>query len=206
MRKISQSEHAISDDPSTADQHASEIDSRLALRLASLRQEHGWSLDELAEKSGISRATLSRMERCESSPTASLLGRLCTAYGRTMSRLLAEVEAAPVQHTQQAGQAVWVDPASGFIRRSVSPPSAGYRVDLIEGEIPAGAVIRYDTAPVPGVEQHIWMLSGVLDYTLGNQTFTLQAGDCLSFRLFGATRFHNPGSTPARYLIAMGRP
>ncbi len=72
---------------------ASDIDQRLAARLAALRQEHGLSLDALASTSGISRATLSRLERAETSPTASLLGRLCTVYGRPMSRLLAEIEA-----------------------------------------------------------------------------------------------------------------
>jgi transcriptional regulator with XRE-family HTH domain len=69
------------------------IESRLAARLATLRREHGWSLDELAARSGISRASLSRLERGETSPTAAMLGRLCTAYGRTMSRLLHEIEA-----------------------------------------------------------------------------------------------------------------
>ena len=69
------------------------LDSRLAARLAALRAERGWSLDQLSQRAGIPRATLSRLERGETSPTAALLGRLCTAYGRTMSRLLAEVEA-----------------------------------------------------------------------------------------------------------------
>src|SRR5689334_3733725 len=107
-------------------ERAAEIDSRLAARLSSLRQEHGWSLDELAERSGISRATLSRMERAETSPTASLLGRLCTAYGRTMSRLMAEIETDPPQLLRHDEQALWIDPETGFCRRVVSPPSAGY--------------------------------------------------------------------------------
>ena len=38
------------------------IDQRIAGRLKSLRNERGWSLDELARLSGVSRATLSRLE------------------------------------------------------------------------------------------------------------------------------------------------
>ena len=94
------------------------IDQRLAARLATLRQQTGWSLDQLAERSGISRATLSRIERGETSPTAALLGRLCTAYGRTMSRLLAEVEADPPALLRRPDQTLWVDPETGFRRRS----------------------------------------------------------------------------------------
>jgi transcriptional regulator with XRE-family HTH domain len=37
-------------------------DRRLAERLRALRGERGWSLDELARRSGVSRATLSRLE------------------------------------------------------------------------------------------------------------------------------------------------
>ena len=55
---------------------ASDTDDRLAARLAELRVQRGWSLDELAMATGISRASLSRIERAETSPTAALLNRL----------------------------------------------------------------------------------------------------------------------------------
>ncbi|HEY9272046.1 helix-turn-helix transcriptional regulator, partial [Achromobacter sp.] len=69
-----------------------DLDRRIAGRLKALRQERGWSLDELAGRAGLSRATLSRLENAEVSPTASALGKLCGAYGLTMSRLMLMVE------------------------------------------------------------------------------------------------------------------
>ena len=69
-----------------------DLDQRLAGRLKALRTERGWPLDELASRAGISRATLSRLENAEVSPTASVLGKLCGAYGMTMSRLMRMVE------------------------------------------------------------------------------------------------------------------
>jgi transcriptional regulator with XRE-family HTH domain len=68
------------------------VDSRIAGRLKSLRLERGWSLDDLARKSGVSRATLSRLENAEVSPTTHVLGKLCSAHGMTLSRLLRMVE------------------------------------------------------------------------------------------------------------------
>src|SRR5579871_1162384 len=65
------------------------VERRIAARLAALRAEHGWPLEELSERTGISRATLSRIERGELSPTANMLGQLCAAYGWTLSRLIA---------------------------------------------------------------------------------------------------------------------
>jgi len=66
----------------------SSIDRRIAQRLKTLRAERGWSLDELAGRSEVSRATLSRLENAEVSPTASVLGKLAASYGLTISRLM----------------------------------------------------------------------------------------------------------------------
>jgi transcriptional regulator with XRE-family HTH domain len=109
------------------------VDARLGARLAELRAEHGWSLGELAERSGVSRSILSRAERAEISPTASLLNRLCAVYGRTMSPLLSEVEAEPALLVRAGEQPLWEDRTAGFVRRSVSPPHAGLRGELAEG-------------------------------------------------------------------------
>ncbi len=182
------------------------FENRLLKRLASLREARALSLEQLATQSGISRATLSRLERGETSPTADMLGKLCTVYGMPMSRLIAEVEQAPVQLLRRAGQAEWRDPATGFLRRMVSPPARGFAAELIEGRLPAGAAIDYDKPSVPGLEQHLWMLSGALDYTLDGTTHRLQPGDCLRFHLYGATRFSCPGPDAAHYLIAICEP
>jgi transcriptional regulator with XRE-family HTH domain len=190
----------------TPDLAATSIDVRLAVRLATLRQEHGWSLNVLAERSGISRATLSRIENGETSPTASLLGRLCTAYGRTMSGLLAEIETDTPSLLSRDAQLVWVDPETHFRRRAISPPAAGYRGELMQGELPAGATIAYDAPPVTGLEEHVWMQSGLLDLTVDGTAHRLGAGDSLRFRLFGLSRFFCPGPSVACYLIAIVQP
>jgi transcriptional regulator with XRE-family HTH domain len=185
---------------------ATDLDLRLAARLASLRAERGWSLDTLAERSGISRTTLSRLERGETSPTASLLGRLCTAYGRTMSRLIAETEAEAPQCVRAAEQAVWVDPETGFRRRGVSPPATGLDAELVDCVLPAGAVIEYAAPAVQGLEQHIWMLGGTLALSIDGVTHRVAPGDCLRFRLFGPTRFAAPGPRDAHYALVVCRP
>ncbi|MEV8549963.1 helix-turn-helix domain-containing protein [Streptomyces glaucescens] len=192
-------------------QHALEagpdpVDVRLGTRLAELRTEHGWSLGELAERSGVSRSTLSRAERAEISPTAAVLNRLCHVYGRTMSQLLSEVEAEPALLLRAAEQPVWEDRASGFVRRSVSPPHPGLRGELVEGRLTAGADLAYDRPPVPGLEQHIWVLEGTLEVTAQDVAHRLDAGDCLRLRVWGPTRFRCPGPRDARYALAVVLP
>ncbi|MFB4278273.1 MULTISPECIES: helix-turn-helix domain-containing protein [unclassified Nonomuraea] len=186
--------------------HPEDVETRLADRLAELRVERGWSLDELATRSGVSRSTLSRLERGEISPTAALLGKLSAVYERTMSRLLAEVESEPPQVVALAAQPVWRDLESGFVRRSVSPPHPGLRGEVVEARLLPRADISYDAPPVPGLEQHIWVLEGAVEITANGRTHALEAGDCLRFRLWGASRFRCPGPDPVRYAILVVLP
>ncbi|MGV9771783.1 helix-turn-helix domain-containing protein [Streptosporangium sp. NPDC003464] len=183
-----------------------QVEIRLAGRLAQLRVERGWSLEELAQRADVSRSTLSRLERAEISPTAALLGRLCAVHGRTMSQLLAEVESEPPQLVRADRQVVWRDETSGFTRRSVSPPHPGLRGELVEGVLRPGADISYDGPPVPGLEQHIWVLEGVLEVTTGGGVHEVWAGDCLRFRLWDRSRFHCPGPDPVRYALMIVLP
>lgn len=177
------------------------IDLRIARRLKSLRSESGWSLDELAEQSGVSRATLSRLENADVSPTTSVLGRLCSAYRLTMSRLMmmVEDEFQPLLHRNE--QPVWKDPEIGFRRRQVSPPATALTGEVLECEIDPGTRITYDGPARPGLEQHIVMSEGELAVTVDGRTHRLCAGDCLRFQLFGPNTFKTPVDQGAKYLI-----
>jgi transcriptional regulator with XRE-family HTH domain len=182
------------------------IEHRIAQQLATLRAERGWSLDALAERTGISRATLSRLERSELSPTATMLGKLCTVYGWTLSRLMAEVETRPPNLIPPSEQPQWKDPESGYRRRVVSPPAQGLRGELVEVHMPAGASVSFDTSPVAGLEHHLWMLEGALRLEVEGSVFRLRAGDCLRYVLAGPTRFQGTGTRGARYVIAIVHP
>ena len=157
------------------------LDMRIASRLKGLRQERGWSLDELAGRAGVSRATLSRLENAEVSPTASVLGRLCAAYGLTMSRLMLMVEDDFAPLVPESAQPVWVDASAGFRRRSVSPPAAALAGEVLACELDAGARIEYPQPPRPNLEHHLLMLEGALHITVDGRRHGLRPGDCLRY-------------------------
>jgi len=180
-----------------------DLSNRLAARLSELRSSRGWSLDQLADHSGISRATLSRMEKGDVSPTAETLGRLCAAYGLPMSRLLMMVEDSFDPRIPFERQQEWRDPATGFTRRSVSPPAPGLSGEVLEGHLPPDTVITYDTPPKPGQEHHLIMLDGALTLTVDGVAHALRGGDCLRYHLSGATRFETSPTHSARYLLVL---
>jgi transcriptional regulator with XRE-family HTH domain len=180
-----------------------DIDQRIAERLRSMRGERGWSLDELARRSGVSRATLSRLENAEVSPTASVLGKLCTAYGLTLSRLMHLVDGEFAPLVRMAAQPVWTDARVGFVRRSVSPPAQTLVGEVLDCEIAAGKRIAYDEPPRPGLEHHLVLVEGELEVTVGGKSHALKPGDCLRYRLFGPSAFVTPEATGARYMLFM---
>ncbi|MBO9411927.1 MULTISPECIES: helix-turn-helix transcriptional regulator [unclassified Ruegeria] len=180
-----------------------DLSNRLANRLNELRLMRGWSLDQLAERSSVSRATLSRLEKGGVSPTAETLGRLCAAYGLPMSRLLMMVEDSFAPRVPLERQPEWRDPETGFTRRSVSPPATGLSGEVMEGHLPTSTVITYDAPPKPGQEHHLIMLDGALTLTVDGAAHDLTAGDCLRYHLSGSTRFETSSKRGARYLLVL---
>lgn len=179
----------------------SSLDQRLAERLKDLRAERRWSLDDLAERTHVSRATLSRLENGSVSPTASVLGKLCSAYGLTMSRLMYLVEETFDPLVRYEAQSVWTDEVTGFTRRSVSPPSQTLAGEAITCELKPGTRIAYDDVAKAGLEHHLLMIEGELDITVDGRSHNLLAGDCLRYQLFGASSFATPEACGAKYVL-----
>lgn len=173
----------------------------LATRLKSLRLERDWSLDDLATRSAISRATLSRVENASTSPTTELLSKLCATYGLTMSRLLSMVEETFTPLLSRDDQPVWHDQKAGFTRRSVSPPAHPLAGEVLECTLEPGAELTYDTPAKSGLEHHLIMLTGKLSISIEDQTHALKKGDCLRYQLVGETVFRNTAKSRATYFL-----
>ena len=189
------------------DADALDVHARLAARLRSLRAERGLTLDALAERAGVSRSMISLIERGESSPTAAVLDRLAAGFGVTIASLFAEdprAGASPV--SRRAEQVTWRDPASGYVRRNLSPAGYPSPIELVEVVLPPRARVAYDTpgsARAIGVSQQVWVIRGHVRLTVGDAAHELGAGDCLAMRLDRPVAFHNPTDQPARYLVAL---
>lgn len=181
-----------------------DLTSRLAERVRLEREQRGWSLSDLAERSGVSRAMISKIERGEASPTAVLLGKLSGALGLTMSSLLARVEGESERLRRRADQPEWRDPETGFTRRAVSPAGLG-GFELVEAQLPPGARIDYPASSYAFIRQQIWVQSGTLDFQEGATTTRLSGGDCLELGPPADCAFINPGPEPVKYLVVVMR-
>ena len=179
----------------------------IAHRVRTLRAQHGYSLDALAERSGVSRSNISLIERGQSSPTAAVLDKLATGLGVALAALFEpEAEAAaaaPSPLARVADQPLWTDPASGYVRRNVSPALRS-PLQLVDVIFPAGQRVAYDTAAREvEIHQQVWMIDGQMELTVGGTAWRLHTGDCLAMRLDQPIVYHNPTRKPARYLVAL---
>ncbi len=116
------------------------FDRRIAERVRAARKAAGLTIEALAQRSGVSRAMISKIERAETSPTAALLARLSVGLQVTIGALLAEPERGALS---RAGDGLpWRDPASGYLRRQVSPAGTGSPVEIVEVTFPPGGASR----------------------------------------------------------------
>jgi len=185
-----------------------DINTRIAQRLRDLRATRGYSLETLAERSGVSRSNISLIERGQSSPTAAVLDKLAIGLSVALASFFedssdSENGEAPSPLIRAADQPQWQDPASGYVRRRLSPPAPS-PLQLVEVVFPPGQRVSLDSAVHDAdIHQQVWLIEGRMDLTVGDTTWALVAGDCLAMQLNLPIVFHNPGDQPACYLVAL---
>ena len=185
-----------------------ELGERIAARVRQLRARMGLSLDALAAASGVSRSMISLVERAETSPTAVVLEKLAIGLSVTLASLFelpagqSEVDNPPV--SRRKDQAEWQDPASGYRRRNVAPAGNPSPVQIVDVHFPAGARVTFDTGLLSvRAAQHLWILDGEMQVTIGTDDYRLREGDCLWMSLDIPRVFHNPTKNAARYAVVL---
>lgn len=157
---------------------------------------------ELAKRSRVSRAMITKIENEAAQPTAVLLGRLSGALGITLSSLVARAERTDSPVARAADQPVWIDPATGYRRRALSPNPGG-RLELVEIELPAGTSIGYPPEAALPADQQLWLLEGDLCVREDRTEYQLTAGDCVALTPQTGREYRTQAG--CRYLVAYAR-
>ncbi len=178
------------------------LSASLAAAVHAARMSRDLSVAALADRSGVSRAMIGKIERGGAQPTAALLHRLSGALGMTLSDLIARAEGDGSRLARAADQPTWTDPDTGYRRRAVSP-AAGRPLELVEVELPPGAEVRCAADTYAFLHQQIWVLDGHLTFHEGPAVHELAAGDCLQLGPPADCAFVNRTAAPCRYLVAL---
>lgn len=180
------------------------LDKRIGQRIRTERENRGCSLTELAERAAVSRAMIHKVERGDSSPTANLLGKLSGAFGLSMSTLLARAEQDQGRLLRRADQPVWTDPATGYLRRQLSPRS-DMPLDLVQVILPVGKEVAMPASAYAFIRQLIWVQDGTLEFVEGDVTHQMGEGDCLELGPPMECVFRNSGDRACTYVVVVLR-
>ncbi|MEP3248406.1 MAG: XRE family transcriptional regulator [Sneathiella sp.] len=188
------------------------VDDQSACLAKTIRQERlsrNWSLTELADQSGVSRAMIHKIENNISSPTAVLLGKLCGAFDITMSQLLATEKMPPKSQLTRSNQRkMWQDPGSGYMREQIAggfTEGSESGIDIVKVTLPSGQRIDFPEDTYTFIRQCVWVQEGCLTFEEGNDVHTLFAGDCLTLGPPANCAFVNNSKIPCLYVVIVSR-
>lgn len=185
------------------DQIIDDTSRQLASRIRIEREARAWSLADLAERAGVAKGTISKIEREEASPTAVILVRIAAAFDLTLAGLLLRAEEKGAV-TRLADQPVWRDPATGYVRRQILSRS-DHPLEVVQVWMPAGQHVDLPASSYAHIRQAVWVQAGRLVVVEAGVRQELAAGDCLPFGPPSDVRFINDTAEEASYVVILAR-
>jgi transcriptional regulator with XRE-family HTH domain len=176
-------------------------------RVREQRTARGWTLDEMAHRSGVSRRMLISIEHGESNPSIATLLRISDALGVGLP-VLVDVERPRAFTVTPAGQApvLWRGPCGGqaLLVAGTEPPDV---VELWDWTLQPGEEHQTEAHSV-GTRELVLVLEGHIDVRVGDRTDRLETGDSAAFAGDVAHGYATPAdaSRPARFALTVFQP
>jgi transcriptional regulator with XRE-family HTH domain len=176
---------------------------RLGERLRALRKGRGLTLEALAERSGVSRAMISKLERGEKNPTLVVAAKVAEGLEVSLSQLVGVEERREVVMVPRERRMVMRDPGTGFERQLLSPSFGGRGIEFIRNVVPEGSTSGEFPPHRRGVEEYVVVEKGRLRATIGGEDYLLELGDALYFEADVPHRFDNAGEGECSYYLVI---
>lgn len=159
------------------------INENLGKRVKKLRADRGWSLEELATASGVSRSMLSEVEREKANPTLTVTFRIARAFGMTLQELIesAETSASKIQviRANDRNQVYRSDKQCEI--RTLSPLNLEKDVEFYELSLKPGGALR-SQPHFEGTREFLTVEEGSVRIESDQDTDDLTKGDSGTYR------------------------
>lgn len=176
---------------------------KLGRKIKSVRTGKGITIQDIAERSGLSKGFLSQVENDKTSPSLNTLERIADALETPLTYLLLGERHQPVL-VRRGERQVLIDEASQGRVEYLSPIS-GRSLQMVVVELPAGCAVGDDAHAHEG-EEACWVLSGAVRMRQGESAAMLGEGDAYHWDGSVPHVIENPGPAAARLLVAMSPP
>ena len=183
--------------PNRPAEPAEAINRHLGGRVKQLRAGRGWSLEALANASGVSRSMLSQIEREEANPTLAVTLRIARAFGFSLGELLEMPGAASAVTVIRADDHTYHYRSDKDCQiRTLSPLNLEKDVEFYEVRLQAGGVLR-SSPHFEGTREFLTVQQGQVRVESGRDSETLDPGDSASYRADVPHAIVNAGRTEA---------
>lgn len=177
-------------------------------RIAALRRLSDLSLEDVAERSGLTKSYLSKLERGLSQPSISTVLKLSKCFGVPSGRLLGEVEESEEILLVRKGDRVPFSRSegrAGYAYEAIAPHRAEKSMTPFIMRPPLAKSGKMDLVTHAG-EELIFVVSGELELIFEDRKFTLSAGDSVYFAASIPHRSRSLGEVPAEALVVVSVP
>jgi len=146
-------------------------------RTREMRKKRGWTLEQLAGRSNVSRSMLSQIERGTANPTLGVAFRIAQAFGMKLGELVDGAEPRTTIDLVRADDPDALFRDDGQVRiRTLSPLSAEKDVEFYELVIRPGGELR-SQPHFSGTREFLTIEKGTARLTAGERTAELHKGD-----------------------------
>jgi len=175
-------------------------------RVREARTDRGWTLDDLAEHSGVSRRMIVNVESGTSNASIATLLRLATALHVTLADLVAQSPRGhePVVTTAAERTPLWRGPAGGSAVMVASADTPDM-LELWSWRLEPGDEYR-SSAHRPGTHELLHVVAGHLRLTLDGVVHDLRTGDAVSFEAVMPHSYACGGRTATRFMMTVLEP
>jgi transcriptional regulator with XRE-family HTH domain len=153
--------------------------STLGVRLKTLRNRHGWTLEQLSSRSELSEPYLSRLESGMRQPSLAALLTLARVYGIPLADLLGDQEPKSSRCTITRAGATAPRPGNSLKYRAVSGGAELTDLQAFEVTLPPGRDINKFNHHEG--EEWLYVLEGRLALVFGDEEHWLESGDSVHF-------------------------
>lgn len=175
-------------------------------RVRARRRARGWTLDELAERSGVSRRMLVNVEQGVTNASIATLLRLSEALAIGLPALVAPPDSdAPFEiHRAGTQPSLWTGEHGGeaFLAAGVAMPDA---VELWDWTLAPGDA-HASEPHVTGTQELLIVIEGEIVLSVAGEEAVLGAGDAVSFPGDAVHGYRNEGATAARFTLTVFEP
>ncbi len=152
---------------------------RFGARLRHAREASRVSLGDLAARSGVSKSFLSRVERDMTSPSVTSLVGICDALGLSLADLFQTPHTTLVRRSDRPTIADL--PKAADVVDTLITPVRERHVTVLESAVAAGGSGGAVPYTLPSECEICFVLQGVIEVQVEDQTFRLEPGDALTF-------------------------